>query len=160
LVDTYRDAPYERDVARMAFEIDDYGKVIKTINANTVEVSKFLRKHPKIERIHWVYSEETGRNFTRIANGDTATGSIISFSLKMPLKRFYDRVKLVKSPSFGLEFSLMCPFLYLANYEMVSNEEGRDRLRILGVDPDLVRLSVGMEDAESIIQALSEALED
>jgi cystathionine gamma-synthase len=160
LVDFYRDAPYERDLARMAFEIDDYEKVIQTINANTVTVAQFLKKHPNVERIHWVYSEETGRHFTRIAKGETATGSIISFSLKIPLERFYDRVKLVKSPSFGLEFTLLCPFLYLSNYDMVNNEEGRDRLRILGIDPELVRLSVGMENPKKIIQALADALDD
>ncbi|MBN2068563.1 MAG: PLP-dependent transferase [Opitutales bacterium] len=158
LIQAYREKPYVRDIARLAYEIDDYEPLLRRINANAVEVSRFLRNHSAVKSVNWVYSEETGRHFTRIANGETANGSVISFSLNIPLDRFYDRVQLVKSPSFGLEFTLLCPFFYLANFDMVSTDEGREWFHMHGIDPDLIRLSVGTEDPARIIQALSEAL--
>ena len=48
----------------------------------------------------------------------------------------------------------MCPFMYLAHYDWVSREAGRSELKKLGLDPELVRISVGTEPIEAIIAAL------
>jgi cystathionine gamma-synthase len=63
-------------------------------------------------------------------------------------------MRLVKGPSFGVRFSLACPFLYLAHYDLVSTGQGRRQLRGHGLEPDLVRLSVGAEPLEAIQEAI------
>ena len=53
--------------------------------------------------------------------------------------------------------TLICPFIYLAHYNLVTSAAGRTQLAAAGIDPDLLRLSVGTEPAEDIIAALAEA---
>jgi cystathionine gamma-synthase len=64
----------------------------------------------------------------------------------------------MKGPSFGTEFTLVCPFMYLAHYELVTTDEGRNFLRSIGIDPDLIRISVGTEPIADIIEVFEEAL--
>ena len=47
-------------------------------------------------------------------------------------RKFYDNLELLKSPSFGTEFSLCCPYIYLAHYDLITSETGRDKLEKLG----------------------------
>jgi cystathionine gamma-synthase len=67
-------------------------------------------------------------------------------------------VQVVKGPSFGVNFTLLCPFMYLAHYDLVSTPEGRKKLANLGIDPALIRVSVGAEPYEQIEAAFAEAL--
>ena len=83
---------------------------------------------------------------------------MISFTLHGQLDAFYDRLRLPKGPSFGMRTTLICPFMYLAHYDMVTTAQGRAELKANGLDPDLLRLCVGTEDATEIIGALAEAL--
>jgi cystathionine gamma-synthase len=48
--------------------------------------------------------------------------------------------------------------MYLAHYDLVTTPAGRAELAANGIDPDLLRLSIGTEPAEDIIAALAEAL--
>ena len=48
--------------------------------------------------------------------------------------------------------------MYLAHYELVSTPQGRETLLGHGVDPDLIRLSIGLEPAEAIISELERTL--
>jgi cystathionine gamma-synthase len=57
-----------------------------------------------------------------------------------------------------MKTTLICPFLYLAHYDLVTTEAGRAELAASGIDPDLLRLCVGTEPAEDIIAVLAEAL--
>ena len=58
-----------------------------------------------------------------------------------------------------MKTTLVCPFLYLAHYDLVTTPAGRAELAASGLDPDLVRLCVGVEPVEDILGALAEALE-
>ncbi len=88
-----------------------------------------------------------------------ATGCMLSFELRVPMDRFYDAVRLPKGPSFGMTTTLLCPFIQLAHYDLVTSEAGRAELAAAGLSPDLMRLSVGTEPVEAIVAAISEALE-
>ena len=48
--------------------------------------------------------------------------------------------------------------MHLAHYELVSKKTGRDYLWSLNLDPDLVRISVGTEDSDVIIETFSEVI--
>jgi hypothetical protein len=75
------------------------------------------------------------------------------------LAAFYDACPMVKGPSFGTTFSLQCPFMYLAHYDLVCSEEGRRHLYAHGLNPYLVRISVGCEeDVEEVKGALRTGL--
>ena len=83
---------------------------------------------------------------------------MISFIVHQPLAEFYDKLRMPKGPSFGMKTTLICPFMYLAHYDLVTTEAGREELSASGLDPDLLRMSIGTEPAQDIITALAEAL--
>jgi cystathionine gamma-synthase len=83
---------------------------------------------------------------------------MITFTLRRDLETFYDRLRLPKGPSFGMTTTLICPFMYLAHYDLVTTPAGLAELAASKLDPDLLRLCLGTEPVEDIIAALSEAL--
>jgi len=150
--------PYPRDLARLAAQIGNTGAVLSRIQETTPKVAAFLASHPAVRETFWALDGASRANYLRVARAPGATGGMISFTLRGPIERFYDRLRLPKGPSFGMRTTLICPFMYLAHYDMVSNPAGRAELRANGLDPDLLRLCVGTEPADEIIGALGEAL--
>lgn len=153
-------AVFPRDVARLAAQIDATPALVARINASTPRVVDFLRAHPKVDRVHWSGHADSARNYAAIARSPASAGSMISFTLREgeSLASFYDRLRIAKGPSFGLKTSLLCPFMYLAHYDLVTTPEGRAYLAKQGISPDLLRLSVGAEPVEELLAALAEAL--
>ena len=153
---------YPRDVARLAAQIDATPALIARINETAPRVVEFLRAHPRVAEVHWSGHPYSADNYTAIARTPASVGSMITFSLRLDgeftLARFHDRLRIAKGPSFGLRESLICAFMYLAHYDLVTTEEGRAYLKTNGLDPQLLRLSVGAEPADDLIAALAEAL--
>jgi len=152
--------PYPRDLARLAAQIGNTASVLARIEETAPKVAAFLAAHPKVRTTHWALEAASRDNYLRVARSPGATGGVISFTLRGSLDRFYDRLRLPKGPSFGMRTTLICPFMYLAHYDMVKTEAGRAELAANGLDPDLLRLCVGTEPAGQIIGALDEALQD
>jgi cystathionine gamma-synthase len=149
---------YPRDLARLAAEIGDCERFIAQLNAATPKIASWLEAHPKVKRVYWPLSPESRANYLRIARSPGSVGGMLSFTLKMPIAPFYDSVRLPKGPSFGMKNSLLSPFIYIAHYDLVKTAAGRAELAASGIDPDLLRLSVGGEPVDEIIAALAEAL--
>ena len=61
---------------------------------------------------------------------------------------------MLKSPSFGTQFSICCPYVYLAHYNLLKAREGQMKLAQAKLSPNLLRLSVGMEDPDLITETL------
>lgn len=146
------------DLARLAAEIGETEAVVATINANTAQVAAFLAAHPGIKDVYWALHPESRDNYRRIARAPDATGGMIAFTVRGDMEPFYDRLRLPKGPSFGMKTTLICPFMYLAHYDLVSTPAGLAELAASRLDPDLLRLCCGTEPVEEIIAALSEAL--
>lgn len=149
---------YSRDISRLASQIGDYEGVIAQINRTAPAVIEFLRSHSKIKELYWSLQPSCRSNYLRLARTSESVGSMVSFVVEGPLANFYDRLRLPKGPSFGMKTTLICPFIYLAHYDFVTSESGRKTLQESGLNPDLLRLSIGCEPAEEIIGALAEAL--
>ena len=149
---------YPRDLARLAVEIGRTREVLARIHASVPRVVAFLEKHPAVRDVFWALHPASRANYLRVARAPGFVGSMITFTLRGALDKFYDRLRLPKGPSFGMTTTLICPFMYLAHYDLVTTEAGRAELAASGLDPDLLRLSVGTEPADDIIGALAEAL--
>jgi cystathionine gamma-synthase len=154
-------AVHARDVARLAAQIDAAPALVARVNASAPRVAEFLLSHPKVAEVHWSGHPHSRDNYGALARSPGAAGSMITFVLRegAPLSSFYDRVRIAKGPSFGLTTSLLCPFMFLAHYDLVTTSAGRADLLRQGLHPELLRLSVGAEPVEEILAALDEALE-
>lgn len=156
-------AVYPRDLARLAAQIDATPALIARINATAPRIVAFLQNHSRVAEVYWSGHPYSASNYAALARSPAHVGGMITFTLRrtadFPLARFYDRLRIAKGPSFGLQTSLLCPFMYLAHYDLVTSETGREKLRANGLDPDLLRLGVGAEPAEDLLAALAEALD-
>ncbi len=149
---------YARELSRLAAQIGQTEAVLKEIGTATSQVAQFLQAHPAVKDVFWALQPNSAENFERLSPFDGTTGGMISFVLNGELAPFYDRLRLAKGPSFGQKTTLICPFMYLAHYDLVTSEAGRAEMARSGLSPDLLRLSVGTEGADQIIAALAEAL--
>jgi len=152
---------YPRDLARLAWQIGRTESVLARIHAHTARVAAFLAAHPAVAEVCWTLAPTSRENYLRLARAPDATGGMITFTLKKigGLAAFYDRLRLPKGPSFGMTTTLICPFMYLAHYDLVTTPAGLAELAASKLEPDLLRLCVGTEPIEEIIGALAEALE-
>jgi methionine-gamma-lyase len=123
---------------------------------NAIAVAKFLEKHPKVARVHYpgLKSHADHQLAKKQMRG---FGSMLAFDLKGGLpaaRRFCDRVRLfLMAASLGGVESLVILPIYSSHYDM-SNEE----LHRAGVSPGTVRVSIGLEDNEDLIEDLRQAL--
>jgi len=105
---------HPRDVARLAMQIGTAGKVVARINASTIRVAAFLEAHSAVRQVWWALQPATRANYLQVARAPDAVGCMISFTLHAEMENFYDRVRLPKGPSFGMQTTLLSPFIYLA----------------------------------------------
>jgi cystathionine gamma-synthase len=66
---------------------------------------------------------------------------------------FFDRIETAKGPSLGTNFTLTSPYVILAHFLEL------DWAAQFGVPADLIRISVGLEDASDLKAIFSDALE-
>jgi len=149
--------PYSRDLLRLAEQIPFYDNFVEQANGQAMRVAEFLQRHPKIKHLHWAYQDGLGKNYQKFAGTDKP-GCNLSFEITGNFEEFYNRLPMLKSPSFGTEFSNCCPYVYLAHYSFIQSKEGMARLQGAGLSPHLYRLSVGLEPVEKIIETLDSAL--
>ena len=155
----YEQPLYWRDAARLAWEIQGYSSTLETMNATTMGLVNALESHPKVRKVFWAYEEQSSAFYQNLAGKDNAPGCMISILLDKPLASFYDRCQLMKGTSFGVYFTLLCPFMYLAHYEELRSRKGLLKIRNAGLDPELIRISVGTEDLEALKAIFYDALD-
>jgi methionine-gamma-lyase len=136
---------------------------IKTLEARVLRqcktamtVARFLEKHPKVKAVH--YPGLPSNPQYRLAKSQmSGFGAMLAFDLKggvTAARRVCDRVRVfLLAVSLGGVESLVVLPVYSSHYRMSAEE-----LRKAGVDPGCIRVSVGMEDPEDLIEDLRQAL--
>lgn len=136
----------------------NFEKRMKIINENTKVIANFLYNHDSIEKVYYPSLEGNPYHFLMKKYLKAGSG-LISFVLRNSNKenaeRFYDNIisPILKGPSLGSEKTLLSPYVIMAHYE-----DSKEELARLGFDFYLMRLSVGVEPVERIINSLKQAL--
>ena len=151
-------SPFEGEVKRLGYEILEYENRVRKISENTTLLYNFLKKQPKVLEIKSVFHEASSENFSKIQIGNNVPG-LLSVVFDKDLAFYYDKLQVAKGPSLGTEFTLAMPYVYLAHYEYLKSEIGLHVLKKLGINPNLLRISVGTEPIENIIKAFQLVLE-
>jgi O-succinylhomoserine sulfhydrylase len=123
---------------------------------NAAEVAAFLEKHPKVARTLYPGLESHPQH--QLARRQmTGSGNLVSFITaggKAGAFKFQNALRIVKiSNNLGDAKSLIT-HPATTTHQRLSPEEKQ----ILGIDPALVRLSVGLEDSADLIEDLDRAL--
>lgn len=150
--------PFEGEIKRLGFEILEYENRVKKISENTILLHDYLKTQTKVVEIKSVFHKDSVENFSKIKKGNNIPG-LLSVVFDKDLAFYYDKLQLAKGPSLGTEFTLAMPYVYLAHYEYLQSESGLNKLKELGIDPNLLRISVGVEPIEDIIKAFQLVLE-
>ena len=126
---------------------------------NAYEIAVFLENHAKVTEVN--YPGLPSNQYHNLAKQQmTGFGGMISFKLKscneITLNTFFKKLKIISlAESLGGVESLIC-YPSVMTHGSVPEEQ---KIAI-GVTRDLIRLSVGIEDIEDLIEDLTNALKD
>lgn len=127
-------------------------------NENAQRVAEFLEAHPKIERVHYPGLKTNPSYEVAKKQMKNGFGGILSFELKGDYEdavRFVEHVKLAK-----LAVSLGdCDTLVELPVVMTHKGYSQDVLDSMGIKENLIRMSIGLEDSEDIIDDISRGLD-
>lgn len=122
------------------------------------QIAEFLADHPKVSEVYYLgLPSHPSHNIARRLLIHNFYGGVISFRVKgdkEAVQKLFKRLKIITpSPSLGgveslISYPIASSHLYLPE----------DIRRKLGITEDLVRLSVGLEDVDDLIEDLDNAL--
>lgn len=122
---------------------------------NAIKIASWLKTHSLVESVYYVGLPEHP-DYEVSRSQSTGFGSMISFSIKNPekIKKILSSLKVITfAESLGGVKTLMTYPYYQTHADI--SEETRNRL---GVNENLLRISVGIEDLEDLIKDLDQAL--
>ena len=126
-------------------------------SANALAIAKFLESHPKVEQVCYP-GLESFPQYELACRQASGFGAMLWFEVKGGLtagKSLMDKVELWSlAENLGSVESLITHPVTMTHADVEEAERKR-----VGIIDGLVRLSVGLEDAEDLINALDQALE-
>jgi cystathionine beta-lyase/cystathionine gamma-synthase len=125
-------------------------------NENALRVAQFLARHGKVRRVHYPFVEGHPQRALAVEQMQGG-GGVLSFEVdgsSEDARRLTEALRLFTlAPSLGGVDSLVC-IPVLTSHAMISAEQRRK----MGVTEQLIRLSVGIENADDLIADLEQAL--
>lgn len=153
------DKVYIRDMQRLAYEIKSYKSRVKKISENTKALVAYFKTCSYIDKIYYCFSDENKEFYKELVKDENSYTGLVSVTFNKEFSEIYDKLNFSKGPSLGTEFTLLMPYTYLAHYDYIKDENGLNFLNNIGLPKDLLRISVGSEDINSIINEFKK-LED
>jgi cystathionine gamma-synthase len=144
----YEDLFWHQDAGVLEKESRDYPERVGKINRVARSVFEWLQTHPLVGKV-WYPMSERPDEYEKSMRPGAGYGGLMSLLLKDPEKNtipFFNSLRLCKGPSLGTNYTLACPFMLLAHYDEL------DWTDSLGISRYLLRLSIGLEDPEDLIE--------
>ncbi|MCC7126555.1 MAG: PLP-dependent transferase [Acidobacteria bacterium] len=132
------------------------GVRVRHQNASALHIARFLEQHPAVSRVHYP-GLESHRHHARARGLFHGCSGTLSFELPgddAAAARFMARLRLpVPAPSLGgVESLVMIPAL-ISHVGLTAAERAE-----MGIGDGLVRLSIGLETTEDLLEDLDQAL--
>jgi cystathionine gamma-synthase len=152
----------------------DFVSRIARINKNAETISDLLRQHPRgnlynplnastqlifhfspiVKEVYYPKYSPTKPYYDncRCENGGYGGLLSVTFYSREDAIAVFDTMEVSKGPSLGTNFTLASPYTLLAHYGEL------DWAAQFGVASDLIRISVGLEETEELVDVLNRAL--
>ncbi|TVY84757.1 Cystathionine gamma-synthase [Lachnellula suecica] len=119
---------------------------IEKINDNAELICDTLLNHPLVKTLYYPKHNESREHYDACRTPNGGYGGLLSFTFhtKAQAVAFFDRIETAKGPSLGTNFTLISPYVLLAHFTEL------EWAAQFGVPADLLRISVGLEDAEDL----------
>ncbi|KAI1462962.1 PLP-dependent transferase [Daldinia caldariorum] len=149
----FEDTYWAEDVIFMERNSRDFISRIDRVNANAEAICEILVSHPLVTNVYYPKYNESRPNYEACKLPTGGYGGLLSCTLKTKAHAmaFYDALETAKGPSLGTNFTLTSPYVVLAHYQEL------DWAASFGVNPDLLRVSVGLE--EDLVDIFKRALQ-
>jgi cystathionine gamma-synthase len=150
----YEDNYWAEDAVFMERNSRDFITRIGRVNVNAEAIAERLQNSPLVKQVYYPKYSPSRPNYDACRNPNGGYGGLLSVTFQHLEQAilFFDALQVHKGPSLGTNFTLACPYTVLAHYAEM------DWTAQWGVEPDLVRLSVGLEDTQELITIVDEAL--
>ena len=124
---------------------------------NALKIASFLEGHPRVKQVYYTGLESHPQQ-ALIKKQMKGFGGMLAFELntaKIPLKGFFKKMKLFQLAESlgGVESLIEHP------WSMSHASMGPDGLKASGITKETIRISVGIESAEDLIEDLEKALQ-
>ncbi|ETW03291.1 hypothetical protein H310_04794 [Aphanomyces invadans] len=149
---------FEDDCVEILEASKDVCERIHRVNSSASAIASRFATHPQVETVYYpkfVDSAQYSANLTYHSTTADAFGPLMSVVLhggEPAAKAFYNALGFAKGPSLGTNFTLACPYTLLAHYDEL------DYVESCGVDRNLIRISIGLEDVDEIWSHMEVAL--
>ena len=153
---SFEDQVFAGDVIALEKNSRDFPQRMNQINRNTEALVNYLSSHPMIEAIYYPNQDERQKKiYDAFRTEDGGYGGLFSFRVKGGIENaahVYDALEINKGPSLGTNFTIACPYTLLAHFTEL------EKVAELGVSADLIRVSVGLEDPDTMIERFKRGL--
>ncbi|CAG8683271.1 22417_t:CDS:2 [Gigaspora margarita] len=150
----YEDLLWGEDAIFLERNSRTFRERIMKINENTEEICKLLKNSPKVKNVYYpkYVTPEIYLQYKTVKGGFGGLFSITLYS-DLAAQQFFDSLVIAKGPSLGTNFTLACPYTILAHYQEL------DWASRYGVEPGLIRVSVGLEDKNVLLKMFQQSLD-
>lgn len=150
----YDDNYWVEDAVFMERNSRDFITRIERVNANAEAIADLLHSSPLVKEVYYPKYRPSKTNYDRCRNANGGYGGLLSISFGQAEEAvaFFDALEVQKGPSLGTNFTLSCPYVILAHYNEL------DWAAQFGIDPDLVRVSIGLENTGELKAIFERAL--
>lgn len=150
----YEDNYWAEDALFMERNSRDFVSRVARINRNAEAICDVLRSHALVKEVFYPKYVESRQFYDACKTPEGGYGGLLSvvFHQKEQAVAFFDCIDTAKGPSLGTNFTLTSPYVILAHYGEL------EWAKQYGVDPNLIRISVGLEETEHLRDVFKTAL--
>ncbi|KAL8673349.1 MAG: hypothetical protein Q9168_002228 [Polycauliona sp. 1 TL-2023] len=150
----YEDTYWAEDALFMERNSRDFVSRIARINHNAEAICSTLAKSKYVKQLYYPKYSSTLPFYEQYRSPTGGYGGLLSVTFRTGAEAmaFYDALETAKGPSLGTNFTLSSPYTLLAHYTEL------DWAARYGVDAELVRMSVGLEDTADLCSVIGRAL--
>ncbi|CCH44410.1 putative cystathionine gamma-synthase [Wickerhamomyces ciferrii] len=150
----YEDIFWAEDAIYLERNSRDFQSRSSKVNKTTEAVVNLFQNSSLIKEIFYPKLVPSKKYYDELKTPHGGYGGLISLVFHNPnaARVFFNEVNLSKGPSLGTNFTLACPYAILAHYQEL------DEVEKWGVDRNIVRISIGLEDQSELLEILQHAL--
>ncbi|OQD88941.1 hypothetical protein PENANT_c003G03506 [Penicillium antarcticum] len=151
----FEDIYWAEDAVFLERNSRDFMSRIDKINSTSENITAMLKESPLVKDVYYPKYSPTKPLYDGLRNPNGGYGGLFSVTFHSTDEAiaFYDTLEVLKGPSLGTNFTLSSPYVLLAHYGEL------DWARSFDVDPDLVRISVGLEEVSDLRARVQRALD-
>lgn len=154
LTNTFENFYWAEDIIYLERNSRDFASRVERVNVNSEAICQVLVDHPAVKHVYYPKVNPSRNHYDTYRLPTGGYGGLLSvvFHSQPSAQAFYDAVEIAKGPSLGTNFTLCSPYVLLAHYQELPWAAS------LGVDPYLVRVSVGLEETGALRGVFEAAL--